>query len=73
MNINPTLACANVLASHIDPSIIEDLRKTEIVSIDQMRLRCEANLYTEATEVEKDLRRIISWNQVFRANSIKTF
>lgn len=66
-------ACTNVLASHIDSALIEDLRKTEIRSIDQVRLRCEANLYTEAIEMERDLRRIISWNQVFRANSIKTF
>jgi hypothetical protein len=38
-----------------------------------MRAHCQANLYTSPLDFERDLRKLIAWNQVFRAGSFRTF
>jgi hypothetical protein len=53
--------------------VIEDIRGSKIRSIDQIRLKCEANLYTSPLDLDRDLRRLIAYHQVFRAGSIRSF
>lgn len=43
------------------------------ISIDSIRLRCEANCYLSVKELLNDLKRLIAWNQVYRAGSIRSF
>jgi hypothetical protein len=62
-----------VVATKLPQEVLEEMRKTEVVSLEQVRLRCEAGLYLEAGAVERDIRRVISWNQIYRASSLKTF
>lgn len=52
---------------------MEDIARTSITSIDQLRAHCQANLYTSPLDFERDLRKLIAWNQVFRAGSFRTF
>jgi len=49
------------------------MKQIEIVSLDQVRLRCEANIYTSPLVLVEDIFRILGWHQVFRAYSLKTF
>ena len=62
-----------LLATQLTPNAISHLAKTEIVSIDQVRLRAEANTYTSADTLERDIRTIISWHQFYRANSLNAY
>jgi len=65
--------CRNILASQLEVSRLEDLSKTKIISIDQVRLKCEANEYADALSLEKDILKVIAWNQAFRARSLSDF
>jgi hypothetical protein len=41
--------------------------------MDEIRLKCEANLYFQPEEVIKDITQVIAWNQVYRASSRRSF
>jgi len=44
-----------------------------MVSLDEIRLKCEANLYFDPEEIIRDINNVICWNQVYRASSKRSF
>ena len=38
-----------------------------------MRLKCEANIYTDPQQITDDLTRVINWQLLFRAHTIEHF
>lgn len=49
------------------------MQQISVISIDQIRNNCEANLYTDPKDFERDFRALIAWNQAFRALSTQSF
>ena len=49
------------------------MKHFELISLDHIRLRCEANLYVCPKAFTEDLRSVFAWNQLFRCGSLKTF
>ncbi len=41
--------------------------------MDEIRLKCEANLYFQPQELIKDITDVIAWNQTYRASSKRSF
>jgi hypothetical protein len=52
---------------------VADIRETRVISIDHIRAKCEANIYTSGNEFAIDLKQLIAWNQLYRAASLNSF
>lgn len=44
-----------------------------MVTIDDIRFKCEANIYCKPEDLIKDILNVIAWNQVYRASSRRSF
>ena len=44
-----------------------------VVSIEQVRVRAQAGLYVSLSDFQTDVKRLVSWNQVYRAASARSF